>query len=161
MTRIRTTVLLGAVAVATLGLYVTSLVLTTQDQAATFDTDPVTTAAKAACTSLRSDLQAMPLLPPGSSLEVRQARVRDQSARMRLLVTQVQAVGDRALDDDRPSRQWLRDWDTLAGAREAYAAGGLVGAFTVPLVDGQPLTRRMSDIGLRPCIVPPELTTAP
>lgn len=64
---------------------------------------------------------------------------------------------------DRPTEGWLRDWDRLLLAREAYAAGlvdGRPSALRVPRgPDGERITRRMADVwaGGVACEVPPVL----
>jgi hypothetical protein len=161
VTRTSTAVLLGAVAAATVAIYAGSVFLTTRDQETRLDSDTVTAAAKSACTSLRTDLEAMPVLPPGSAPPVRQERLVAQAARVREFVAAVEAVGGKALDADRPSRAWLADWEALAAAREAYARDEPTAAFQVPLVAGEPLTRRMSEVGLPECVVPEVLSATP
>ncbi len=158
----RTALLLGVVAVATVGVYVTAFALdTTKDRPDTLDVEPVRGAASTACARLRADLDALPPLAPGASQPERLERLAVQNRSVRDLVTSVRAVGESALRKDVPAEQWLSDWTALADARLAYAAAGATGPFAPPVQDGRPITDRMGMVGVATCAVPQALTVAP
>jgi len=158
----RTALLLGVVAVATVGVYVTAFALdTTRDRPDTLDVGPVPGAAASACARLRVSLDALPPLAPGSPQADRLARLAVQDRAVRDLVTSVRAVGEPALLKDVPSEQWLSDWTALADARLAYTAAGATGPFSPPMQDGRPVTDRMGMVGVSACSVPQALTVAP
>lgn len=162
MARTRTAVLLTVVAAATVGVYVAAFSLsTTKDRPDTLDVQPVKGVAATACTRLRSDLDALPRLPPGAPLQDRLDRLAVQDHAIQALVTKVRAVGEPALRKDVPAEQWLADWTTLADARRSYAEAGATGPFVPPAADGHPLSQRMSAVGLAACAVPDALTVAP
>ncbi len=148
---------------AVVAVYVTAFVLdTTKDRPDTLDVEPVRSTAAAACTRLRTDLDALPPLATDAPAAARQERLAVQDRAITALVAQVRAVGRAALDADVPAEQWLGDWQALAAARQAYAAGGATGPFTPPLDDqGRPVTDRMGRVGVDACVVPRSLTLAP
>lgn len=158
--RVRLLLLAGLIGV--LAIYGGSVLLsTTRDRVDQIDTAPVEAAAVAACTALRVNLDARPAMPPAPSDGQRSARVDDDAALVTSFVEQVQRAGDAALDADAPARVWLADWQMLIDARRAFAASGFVGTFSVPVADGQPITRRMNDIGVDACQVPRSLVDSP
>jgi hypothetical protein len=118
-------------------------------------------AAGSACITLRTELDAMPLLAPEATKEQRAARVTDQAAVVERFLAQVREVGDAALDDDEPAREWLGDWEALLRARQQVAASGFTAAFEIPKDGELAITERMNDIGVSSCQVPTGLTTAP
>lgn len=158
----RTTVLVLVAAAATVGIYGSAFALsTTDDRPDHLDVDPVSSTASAACASLRADLDALPPLAPGAPPAERLDRLAVQDRAVRALVTTVRGVGQEALDADAPAEDWLADWERLAAARRAYAEAGAQGPFSQPVVDGRPLSDRMSGVGLDACRVPASLTAAP
>jgi hypothetical protein len=162
--RTRTAVLLSVAAAATLAVYVIStFVVTTRDRDTKLDEKGLRETAKTACRAMTGGLDDLPSLPDGATLAQRQERMAAQTALARQLVVTVERTPAATLDDDVPAREWLKDWTAFADARDAYAAGGLVGElrFAVPVDQGEPITRRMSDIGLDSCVVPRDLLVAP
>lgn len=158
----RNVILLGLVAVATVGVYAVGFALdTTRDRPDTLDVQPVKGAATDACVRLRTGLDALPPLPPEATAQQRQERVGVQDAAIRTLVADVRAVGEPALRKDVPAEQWLSDWESLADSRRAWAAAGGTGPYAVPVQDGRPISDRMGMIGLPACVVPASLTSAP
>ena len=147
---------------ATIGIYGGSVLLsTTRDRVDQIDTKAVESAATAACTTLRVELDALPPLPTTASDDERDARIRLQAAALERFTDRVERVGPRALDQDVPTRTWLGDWAGLLQARQDFAATGFTGAFAVPVEDGQPITRRMDAIGVDACRVPQSLLDSP
>ncbi|HEU0102123.1 MAG TPA: hypothetical protein VFR07_07345 [Mycobacteriales bacterium] len=162
MSSARNTVLLLAAAAGTVAVYVSIFFIdTTRDNRATLDNEPVKGVATKACTALRLELDALPPLPADATEQQRQDRIAAQDRAVRTLIGTVQAVGEPALRKDVPAAEWLADWATLADARQAYAAAGAAGPFSVPVAEGRPLSDRMGAVGLPGCLVPVSLTTAP
>lgn len=148
--------------VATVGAYVGMFLLSTsRDRVDHLDVEPVRSTAAAACTQLRTDVDALPPLPPTASTPERQARVAEQGRIVDRLVEQVRAVGPAALAADVPAEEWLGDWVALRDARQEWADAGATGPVPAPQADGRPLTDRMGRVGVAPCLVPTGLTTAP
>ena len=148
--------------VATVGSYVGMVVLsTTRDRVDHLDVEPVKSVAAAACTELRTAVDALPPLPPTASAAERQARVAEQGRLVDRLVQQVRAVGPEALAEDVPAEEWLGDWAALQAARQSWADDGATGPLAVPVADGRPLPDRMGRVGVAACLVPTPLTTAP
>lgn len=158
----RTKLLLLLSAVALIAVYVAAVLLsTTEDRVDQLDSDVMKDAAAPACITLRTAIDAMPALEPGASTEQRSTRVTEQAGVVQAFVEQVRRVGDEALDDDVPAREWLGDWEALVRVRTDLAATGFTGAFALPQDGDRPITDRMNDIGVSACQVPTGLTTAP
>jgi hypothetical protein len=154
--------LFGAATVVVVGVYAASVFLTpTRNKDTRLDDSTIRDTAKTACLRLDAGLAGQPRLPESASVAERQAQIAAQSALIAALVQRVEQLPAKTLDDDPPARAWLSDWRALAKARDDYAAGGLVGEFTVPLEQGSPITRRMSDVDIDACTVPRALLTAP
>ena len=85
--------------------------------------------------------------------------IRRENAIIDAFIASVRGLGREALDDDRPSEAWLDDWQRLRDLRAAFAqevADGSATAPAIPTEDGEPITRRMNDVGIL-CEVPPEV----
>lgn len=148
--------------VGVLAVYLASFLLsTTSDRPDQLDSEALREVAAPACRALRTELNALPTLPSDATLEQRRDRVAEQEQLVGHFVEQIRLVGDAALDDDQPARAWLKDWETLVQIRQDYAGAGFVGEFIIPIEDGQPITRRMTDIGVDACQVPQGLIDAP
>ena len=116
-----------------------------------------------ACVKMAAAVKQVPVPPPGAPPAQLAAAVRSQNDAVRALTKTVRALGDETLNGDDPAQAWLSDWDTLIRLRERYAADLVAGrtpTFTLPTVDGVPITQRMSDPGVS-CPVPPALTALP
>ena len=147
---------------AVVGVYVVAFLLsTTDDRVDQLDTDALRDVAGPACVTMRTEIDALPALPVGATDEERQARLDVQRVAVERFVAQVRTVGDAALDDDEPAREWLGDWEALLQARQDFATAGFTGDFAVPVEGGQPITMRMDDIGVDACQVPTALSTSP
>lgn len=84
------------------------------------------------------------------SVRAQAGAIIDQNRAVTIMLDSIRADGGDALDDDRPTRQWLADWQRLVDARTAYAAdltSGAAGDLEVPLdEDGDQIDRRMEDV---------------
>jgi hypothetical protein len=72
------------------------------------------------------------------------------------LVSTVREVGAARIEADRPTAQWLEDWERLVAIRDAYArslAAGKPTPLAFPEIGGRPLVDRLNDVGLN-CRVP-------
>jgi hypothetical protein len=133
------------------------------DHYGVLDDPKVTSVVETACTTMATSVEAVPVPPPGATPDEVAATLRAQNQALKTLTKTVRAVGKATLDGDHPAQRWLADWDTLTDLRERYATDLLAGktaSFVVPTVDGVPITRRMSDSGVR-CRVPQALTALP
>lgn len=113
----------------------------------TFLDDPVVSdTAWHACRNLRTYVAEHPLPVTGSPEEqVRVIRQQDQG--ITTLISTVSDLGTKRLEGDKPAVAWLADWQDLYDARESYAdelAAGQPTDVGIPLVDGIPITRRMT-----------------
>lgn len=162
MPRARTRLLLLLAGAATLAVYGAAFVLsTTRDRPDQIDTQAVERVATDACVRLRVAVDALPPLPAGADLAARGARVGEQQQLVQRLVSDVEAVGPAALDEDVPAREWLGDWQVLVQARRAYLDAGGTGPWSVPVLDGRVVSERMDGIGVDACKVPDGLKAAP
>ena len=133
------------------------------DHLGILDNPEVTSIVGPACTAMAAAVKHVPTPPPGAPPAQVAAAVRSQNQALTTLTKTVRALGDETLDGDHPAQAWLSDWDTLIRLRERYAADLLAGkpaTFTLPTVDGVPVTDRISDPGVS-CPVPPVLTALP
>ena len=113
-----------------------------------------------ACAKMAAAVRQVPVPPPGAPPAQVAAAIRSQNDAVRTLTKAVRALGNETLNGDDPAQAWLSDWDTLIVLRERYATDLLAGrtaSFTLPTIDGVPITQRMSDPGVA-CPVPPALT---
>lgn len=162
MSSLRTKLLLALSALALGAVYVLAVVLfSTKDRVDQLDSDALKAVAGPACLTLRGTIDAMPVLPPGTSNADRSARVDEQAAAVERFVAQVRTVGPQALADDSPAESWLADWESLIRIRKEVAASDFALPFQIPMGGDDLVTRRMNDIGIDACQVPMGLTTAP
>jgi hypothetical protein len=114
------------------------------DRVELIDDPDVAAAMSQACDAMRSDLAAI------SGATRATERVAAENAAALRMIGLVRAVGDDKLNDDRPAKAWLGDWERLVAARRA--------GLGTPTTDGEPITRRMTDLaadsGIRRCEVP-------
>lgn len=89
--------------------------------------------------------------------------VRAQSAAVQNMITMIRALGPDRLEGDEPVQTWLSDWETLADARDRYAAGLAAGGsaeFVMPTRNGRTIDSRIDDVSSRSgmfCRVPSQL----
>lgn len=158
----RTKIVLALTSVGLVAIYTTAVLLsTTRDRVDQIDSDALRPVVRSACIDLRTATDALTPLGADASEQARQDRVSEQADLVAEFLEQVRGAGDEALDDDRPAREWLTDWETLLAARTTFADDGFQGDFGVPVQDGRPITDRMNDIGVEECRVPLGLTIAP
>lgn len=157
----RTRLLMMAVTIALAAVYAGSVLLATRDQQGQIDSKEVKPAAEAACSGLKSGLGALQLPQTPTGVLERVALVDEQAALVDRFVAEITEVGDKALQEDVPSLTWISDWRALVQARRDFAAGGFVGNFSLPIVAGEPITRRMDAIGIASCMVPQSLRESP
>lgn len=112
------------------------------------------------CELMRSTVESMPL----SGSPTRQARtIGDQNEAVEGMLERIRARGGAAIAADRPTEEWLADWQTILDARSRFAAGFVTGGaddFELPLdADGDPVHLRMNDVwlGATVCEVPAAL----
>jgi hypothetical protein len=130
------------------------------DHLGILDDPAVTRVVEPACRSMASAVQQVPVPTSDAPPDQVAAAIRSQTEAVRTLTATVRALGEETLDGDHPAQAWLADWDTLIRLRDEYAADLVAGrpaSFTLPTVDGVPITKRMSDPGPS-CPVPPVLT---
>jgi hypothetical protein len=112
-----------------------------------------------ACATMTDRVRAA-AVPTTSPAAARAAAVKRQDQAVRDFVESVRTVGDERLDGDLPSKDWLRDWESIAVLRDRAAAdleAGRKPSFVLPKIDGHPITYRMDYASS--CTVPTELTT--
>jgi hypothetical protein len=122
----------------------------------------VAAAASAACQRLDTSLRARPPVGPKASNTVKAARLETEVLLITQLVEDVSRLGHKALADDIPSEDWLRDWQSLAMARATYAAQLKSGVRDATMREPQtkdhyPISRRMKDAAPGACVVVDEL----
>ena len=132
------------------------------DHLGILDDPDVSNHAALACTTMAQQIAAIPQAPPGDVTgEVGVIRAQDQA--LTSLVTSMQALGQDRLSHDDPALLWIADWQTLIHLRETYAddlAADRHPTLVIPIVDGYPITHRMSTTGVD-CPIPAQLTSMP
>lgn len=127
----------------------------TTDDPAVIGNSDIAAVAGRACAEMR-DSAAAAAVGPAATLHQRVGALNAQNDAVIALVTQMRALGDARLASDLPAPQWIRDWERLVAARDAYArelAAGRRASLSLPVVDGRPLVDRLNDVGLN-CRVP-------
>ena len=126
------------------------------DHLGIIDDPAVSGPATAACAKLAA---AVDTVPPGPAARV----IHEQDDAIGDLIATMEALGHERLQGDHPALGWVQDWRDLRTLRETYAdeleAGGQA-TFTLPTVDGIPISSRMSDPGVT-CPVAVRLATPP
>ncbi len=92
------------------------------------------------------------MLPVYGTAQQQSDTIRDQDRAIRLMVDGIRSDAAAAIARDRPSEQWLDDWESLVVARERLARRLLRepnASLVVPVDgDGDPVTERMADVWL-------------
>lgn len=131
------------------------------DRPELIDDPSVVTTVERACADMT---RAVRKLAPEAGMTTAQQVValRSQSTAVTAMVNTVRDLGPEVLAGDRPTEDWLRDWESLVSARDLAIdriARGMDSDFQVPVEDGEPITTRMS--GLDQCTVPATLLQLP
>ena len=146
----------GAVSIVGLWRYANA------DHLGILDDPDVVNRASLACATMAQQIAAIPQQQPGDVTgEVGAIRTQDQA--LSSLVASMQALGQDRLNHDHPAQLWIADWQTLIRVRETYAddlAAGHHPTLVIPIVDGYPITHRMSTTGVD-CPIPAQLTAMP
>ncbi len=146
--------------VAAVGLGVTATVIASQDFPSLIENHQLLTVITHECQLMTEAIESTPVA--GSPKEQAAILVdQDKSVEHMVQVIRLFDAGVRAAD--RPTDQWLADWDRLIRARERYAV--LVGhghqpVFRIPRdAHGTLIVKRMNDVGLTSsaCRVPAHL----
>lgn len=112
-----------------------------------------------ACTSMTAEVARL-TVAPGATWAQRADSVRKQNAAVHSMVRTIEGLGTERIQNDRPTREWLDDWNRLVAARARYAdrlAHETNPPWIVPVVDGRPITARMNNVGV--CAVPETLVS--
>lgn len=135
------------------------VVLEVGDSPGLIDDPEVMSAVDDECRSMTSTVEGLPLAGgPGEQAR----RIIDQNDAVEQMVEAIRELGSDVLARDRPTQEWLADWDRLVEARATFArdlATETRATLDVPRVDGQSITDRMDEATLLiECVVPEELT---
>lgn len=113
------------------------------------DDEQLLTTIAVECSLMTSTVDALPVY--GTAQE-QSDTIRDQDRAIRLMVDAIRTDAAAEIARDRPSEQWLDDWDRLVDSRERLARRLLRdpnASLTVPVDgDGDPVTERMDDVWL-------------
>jgi len=82
------------------------------------------------------------------------------------LIADMNAVGAKRLNADKPAGNWIADWQLLAGARRTFATLTLgtsdpTAVFEVPTFKGHPVTERMTNVSPQECAKAIALAASP
>lgn len=136
-----------------------TVALDARDAPGLIDDPEVMSVVDAECRSMTSTVEGLPL---EGDQRAQSRRILDQNSAVEQMVEAVRELGQDVLDRDRPTVQWLEDWERLLEARATFArdlATENRAALDVPRVDGQRITERMDEAALlMECVVPEELT---
>ncbi|MCL8250580.1 hypothetical protein AERO_04225 [Aeromicrobium fastidiosum] len=142
------------------GLVVVLARLGSGDLPGVIDDDELLTTIAIECSLMTSTVD---MLPVYGTAQQQSETIRDQDRAVRLMVDAIRTEAAAAIARDRPSDQWLDDWESLVGARERLARRLLRdpnASLVVPVDgDGDPVTERMADVWLgdAACEVPPTI----
>jgi len=158
-----------AVLAGVVGLLVASaliamlVVLTDQDFPGLIEDEDLTDTIASQCTLMTSTIESLPLT---GSAPQQAATISDQNRAVSLMVQSIRRAHPQQIRADKPTEQWLRDWERLIDAREAYARELLRdpgASLEVPRdADGNDLTERMDGVwlGEPACEVPETFAAA-
>jgi hypothetical protein len=113
------------------------------------DDDELLTTIAVECSLMTSTVDVLPVY---GTAQQQSDTIRDQDRAIRLMVDGIRDDAGAAIARDRPSEQWLDDWESLVVARERLARRLLRdpnASLVVPVDgDGDPVTERMADVWL-------------
>jgi hypothetical protein len=126
------------------------------DDPALIDDPVVVRAVDAACAVMRQ-VTAAEALGLADPLGARVAAINAENLAVEQMVATIRdRVPEVTLVRDRPSIQWLQDWQMLVASREQYARSLATGSpkpMVVPVVAGKSLVDRLGSVGVD-CAVP-------
>lgn len=148
-------------AVIATGLVTVAVLVGADDYRGVIDDGDLTALIAEECQIMTTTVESMPVNGPPR----RQARIiADQDEAVTTMVRRIRSQADDAIRLDQPAEAWLRDWEQLVAAREAYAGGILAGDepdLRIPRDDdGDEIYLRMDDVWLNDpaaCVVPAAL----
>lgn len=112
------------------------------------------------CAVMTATVESMPV---AGSPRQRAAILADQDQAVEQMVQAIRLVDPDVRAADKPTDQWLHDWDRLIDARQSYAVliqHGYQQTLRIPRdADGDPIYKRMNDVWLTTtaCRVPRDL----
>jgi hypothetical protein len=148
--------------VTAIGLASVAFTIGGKDIPGMIDDDRVLSVISRECDIMTSTVISMPV---AGSPEQQAAIIADQDAAVEHMLTAIRSVDAGIRHDDRPTDDWLADWDRLIGAREHYAElvrDGYEPDLEIPRdPSGNGIYQRMNRVWYTDaaCIVPFELLT--
>lgn len=146
--------------IAAIGLGVTAGVIASKDFPTVIENPKLLGLITQECAVMTSTVESTPV--DGSPKE-QAAALADQDQSVEQMVQAIRLVDPDVRAADKPTDQWLADWDRLVEAREQYAelvARGFQPQLRIPHdADGAPISERMNDVWLTnsKCSVPDDL----
>lgn len=136
--------------------------LTRHDDPELIDDPSVISKVESACAEMTASL-AQPVAS-GSIRAVSQAStIRAQNEAVEAMTSAIRSLGRSSLAQDRPTAEWLTNWDELVRVRTNYAddlAASRSTTYIVPRIEGVPVTFRINEVSVA-CEVPPQLAGTP
>lgn len=149
----------GSVLVA-VGLGITGGVIASKDFPTLIENHQLVTVISQECAVMTATIESTPI--DGSPKE-QAAAITDQDQSVKQMVQAIRLVDPDVRAADKPTDQWLADWDRLVQARESYAVlveRGYRPSLRIPRdADGDYIFKRMNDVWLTTdeCLVPYDL----
>jgi hypothetical protein len=150
--------ILGLLAAGTMLTFV--IVAGNQDFPGVIDDAGLTDTVESQCALMALTIRSMPL---DGTPELRATTIVDQNRAIEVMVRGIRSERAEEIRADRPAELWLRDWERLVDARDAYARQLLRdpnASLDLPVdADGNDIVERMNDVwvGEPVCEVPDEL----
>jgi hypothetical protein len=147
-------------ALAAIGLGVTGGIIASQDLPGTIQNEQLITVIGHECRIMTKSVESMPV---NGTPKQQAAILADQNQAVEKMLRTIRLVDDDVRAADKPTEQWLADWDRLLHARESYSARLLRGYrpnMRIPRdADGDYIYQRMDDVWFTTtaCLVPSDL----
>ena len=142
------------------GLVVSGLVISGKDFPSMIQDDQIVSVISRECEIMTETVKSMPIT--GTPAEQARA-VQDQDKAISNMLVEIRKVDDGVRSADPPTNDWLKDWDALIDAREAFAeqrANGYEADLRIPRAEnGDAIEKRMDEVWLtdQACEVPDKL----
>lgn len=135
---------------------------TRYDDPQIIDDPSVVSRVESACAQMTTSL-AQPVASGSVRAVSPTSTIRAQNEAVTTMTSTIRSLGRSSLAQDRPTAEWLDNWDELVRVRANYAddlAAARTTTYIVPRIDGIPVTFRINEISVA-CEVPAQLASIP
>lgn len=135
--------------IAGVGMIATAAIVGTKEAPGLIEDSQIVDVVSHECSIMKSTVESMPVR---GGVEQQVSILRDQDLAVTHMLTKIRAIDAAVRAADRPTDDWLDDWDSLITARKEYAKLIMRGAepdLQIPLdASGDQIQNRMNDVWL-------------